>query len=345
MDRPSDCADIDVINTLDGFNLQPRLSIPFDGPIDVSTVSSQTVFLLSLGSTLPGGPFPFHVVGINQVVWDPATFTLHVESDELLDQHTRYALIVTGGVHDLDGDPVTATEAILAPAAREGPWPRRTTAVKDYAQGRSRGAATPSRRASPGLPSIAASASSPPRAPRPRWRRCGPRSRPARRRPADFALGSDGSRTVFPLSTISGVAFTRQIGTNQFVTVPVPAAAPGRHPGRGGHGGLRDATRRPTTRRPAASSRPSARAPAQPVVQGTNDVFFTLFLPAGAQPANGWPVAIFGHGFGDNKNNSPYAGGRVAGCPGDRHRRHQRRRARRGSRGYADRRARRRRDR
>src|SRR4051794_28838184 len=30
-ERPSDCADIDVVNTLDGFNLQPRLSIPFDG--------------------------------------------------------------------------------------------------------------------------------------------------------------------------------------------------------------------------------------------------------------------------------------------------------------------------
>jgi hypothetical protein len=29
--RPSDCEDIDVINTLDGFNLQPRLAIPFDG--------------------------------------------------------------------------------------------------------------------------------------------------------------------------------------------------------------------------------------------------------------------------------------------------------------------------
>src|SRR5262245_22367788 len=27
--RPSDCEDLDVINTLDGFNLQPRLSIPF----------------------------------------------------------------------------------------------------------------------------------------------------------------------------------------------------------------------------------------------------------------------------------------------------------------------------
>src|SRR4029453_19445804 len=32
--RRSDCEDIDVLNTLDGFNLQPRLSIPFDGPID-----------------------------------------------------------------------------------------------------------------------------------------------------------------------------------------------------------------------------------------------------------------------------------------------------------------------
>ena len=33
----SDCQDLDVIDTLDGFNLQPRLSIPFGGPIDVTT--------------------------------------------------------------------------------------------------------------------------------------------------------------------------------------------------------------------------------------------------------------------------------------------------------------------
>ena len=30
--RVSDCEDLDVINTLDGFNLQTRISIPFDGP-------------------------------------------------------------------------------------------------------------------------------------------------------------------------------------------------------------------------------------------------------------------------------------------------------------------------
>jgi hypothetical protein len=53
--RPSDCEDIDVLNELDGFNLQPRLSIPFDGPINVASVTSQSVFLVSLGSTLAGG--------------------------------------------------------------------------------------------------------------------------------------------------------------------------------------------------------------------------------------------------------------------------------------------------
>src|SRR5919204_6345940 len=36
--RPSDYEDANVINTLDGFNLQPRLSVPFSGPIDVTTV-------------------------------------------------------------------------------------------------------------------------------------------------------------------------------------------------------------------------------------------------------------------------------------------------------------------
>src|SRR5882724_12004509 len=104
--RSSDCADIDVINTLDGFNLQPRLSIPFSGPIDVSSVSSSTVFLVRLGDVHGGRSR--HVVGINQVVWDPPTNTLHAESDEFLDQHTRYLLVVTDGVRDTARHPVRA---------------------------------------------------------------------------------------------------------------------------------------------------------------------------------------------------------------------------------------------
>src|SRR5437879_7861949 len=63
--RPSDCADIDVLNTLDGFNTQPRISIPFNGPIDPTSVSSANIFLVSLGSTLGGRGGK--VVGINQI--------------------------------------------------------------------------------------------------------------------------------------------------------------------------------------------------------------------------------------------------------------------------------------
>ncbi|TMH95925.1 MAG: hypothetical protein E6H47_00065, partial [Betaproteobacteria bacterium] len=101
------CQDIDVLNTLDGFNIQPRLSIAFSGPLDVSSVHSDSVFLVSLGSTLGRGSFG-DKVGINQIVWDPQTNTLHAESDELLEQHTRYALIVTDRVRDAQGKPVQA---------------------------------------------------------------------------------------------------------------------------------------------------------------------------------------------------------------------------------------------
>ena len=109
--NPSDYEDTQVLNTLDGFNLQPRLSIPYDGPIDVRSVSSSSVFLVSLGDTLDPQDHGGQVVGINQVVWDIATTTLHVESDQLLDQHTRYALILTDGIHDPDGNPVEASDA------------------------------------------------------------------------------------------------------------------------------------------------------------------------------------------------------------------------------------------
>src|SRR5438128_6447639 len=98
--HPSDCADVAVLDTLDGFNIQPRISIPFSGPIDLSTVSSSTVFAV--------GPDD-HVVGINQIVWERATNTLHVESDEQLAQDSTYLLVVTRGVHAADGTPVDAT--------------------------------------------------------------------------------------------------------------------------------------------------------------------------------------------------------------------------------------------
>jgi len=96
--HPSDCQDVEALNSLDGFNLQPRLSIPFDGPIDVSSVTSDSLFLVCLGDALRPGIGAGSVIGIDQVVWDPASAVLYVESAELLDQHASYALVITKGV-------------------------------------------------------------------------------------------------------------------------------------------------------------------------------------------------------------------------------------------------------
>ena len=47
----SDCEDVDVINQLDGFNVQPRIVIPFSGAIDLATVSAQTLYLCEVRSS------------------------------------------------------------------------------------------------------------------------------------------------------------------------------------------------------------------------------------------------------------------------------------------------------
>src|SRR5690349_5926636 len=37
--RVSDCLDLALINVLDGFNVQPRVTVPFDGEIDPGSVN------------------------------------------------------------------------------------------------------------------------------------------------------------------------------------------------------------------------------------------------------------------------------------------------------------------
>jgi hypothetical protein len=282
--RPSDCADIDVLNTLDGFNLQPRLTIPFDEPIDVGTVSSESVFLVSLGSTLPGGPWPGHVVGINQVVWDSASLTLYAETDELLDQHTRYLFVVTDGVRDLQGRPARPLSPAPLAQARE--------AVSQVLPGVGHHvlAATlfTTQSATATLEKIRrqVKAGTPP--------------------PVDFALAAGGAPAVFAVGDLAGIVFRRQVGTTTFAPTPVPVAALGVVPGAVGRVafGRYDSRNYETAQGiiPQVPTRTGA-----PAVQRIEKVYVTLFLPSGPPPADGWPVALFGHGLGDNKNASPWA--------------------------------------
>ncbi|HEX4929274.1 MAG TPA: Ig-like domain-containing protein [Gaiellaceae bacterium] len=290
--RPSDCLDIDVLNTLDGFNVQPRISIPFTGAIDLASVSSSTVFLVRQ----PDGA----VTGINQVVWDPAIKTLHVESDQLLDQHTRYLLVVTNRVRDAAGDAIGTSSFLEAlnyghtKSPADKAYRKELIAALNHslpAGVETEDVAVATLFSTQSVTALLEQVRSQIKA-----------SNPA---PADFAIGTLGERTVFPLSSVLGIQFTRQTNTAPgFTTGFAPTPALGVIPGAVGaiaFGAFNSPDYETGSKViPAVGS-----ATGVPAAQGTNRLYFNLFLPAGPRPAAGWPVAIFGHGFGDNKNNSP----------------------------------------
>jgi hypothetical protein len=313
--NPSDCADLTLLNQLDGFNLQPRLSIPFDGPIDVNSVSSKNVFLVQL----PRHHFldrdfddddlraPGTVIGINQVVWDPASLTLFAESDAHLDQHSNFLLIVTNGVHDAGGHPVEASKAFHDLDEGHGSDLQQRLYTRILKHLLDNGTL---RRLVPGLDRddvVAASlfttesATATLESIREQIKSAAPPQ-------VTFNIGTKGEKTVFPVNTVTGLTWNVQalavgplVPTNlngnllalQVFPGSIGTIAFGKFSGQHWQNAGVFIPQVPTRH-----SVPS---------QGTEDIFFNLFIPSGPRPSNGWPVAIFGHGFTDSKQGAPFA--------------------------------------
>ena len=219
--RPSDCADIDVINTLDGFNTQPRISVPFTGDIDLASVTSDTVYLVNLGDTLTGLGYGQRV-GINQVAWDAATKTLVFESDQLLQQHSRYVLVVTDGVRDTQGEPIER-----ARHARRHDESGRDDEQEHEGMDYRKALADGERAIRQGRHHIVAASlftTLSISADLQKIHRQIAQSQPA---PADFMIGNGGTvRAVFPLAGLAAVQFVRETGTAPAFTpsfLPTPA--------------------------------------------------------------------------------------------------------------------------
>ena len=284
----SECEDLVVINTLDGFGLQTRISIPFDGAIDPNTATSETVFLISLGSTIGRKEDETdRLVGMNQIVWDTFRNTLHVESDELLAQHTRYALIVTNGLRDVGGRPVEAT----------GAFRRFRQAVRsDYKQAlleairaarrfgvRERDIAVASVYTTQSITSV--------------MERIRDQIRADTPAPPNLLLGPNGERAVFNLADVTSIAWNQhtRVSPPGFTAASIDLAI------------LRYIPNAVGAIAYGAYASPEYRVPGEyipavgtltetPPKQGYNELFFTLVLPSGARPGAGWPVAIVGTG-------------------------------------------------
>src|SRR5215211_8657191 len=307
--RPSDYADVSVINTLDGFNLQPRLSIPFSGPIDVTTVNSTTVFLVKLGDTTSPEDTGGQIVGINQTVWDVATNTLHVESDELLDQHTRYALIVTRWVRDVDGEPIQPGEAFERFRHDLNFGQADDPALKEYRKDLL-GALEAARQAGVAGADIVTASVFTTQSATAILEKIRDQLHAATPAPADFLLGPGGERTVFDLGDVAGITWNQQTRVaGPLNPVPVNVNLLGFVPGAVGQVAFGRYVS-PDYETAEKFIPPVGTRSGTPAVQGFNEVNFSLVLPSGPMPGAGWPVAIFGHGVGGSKQGG---GGGVGG--------------------------------
>ena len=287
--RPSACADVDVLNTLDGFNAQPRISIAFTGPIDPASVSSATVYLVSLGCSVcgPAGK----VIGINQAIWEPAANALHVESDQFLDQHSRYLLVVTRGVRDASGQPIgssTFRRELNFGQTKDPALKAYRKALIDALDGSGIDPDTVAGASIFTTQSVTAV-----------LEKIRAQIKAATPAPA-VMLGT------FPRATVTGIDWHRQVSTAlpPFPSSPVPiflldplavgAIAFGQF-------------QSPDYENGAKFIPPIGTRTGVPAVQSTNTLQFTLILPSTPAPPGGYPVVIFGHGFTDSKQGAPIA--------------------------------------
>jgi pimeloyl-ACP methyl ester carboxylesterase len=332
-DQPSSCIEIEQLNALDGFNIKPRISIPFSDSIDLSTVDSTTIFLVGLGNSLIDGtpdcsirpleddedddvrprPGAGWIVGINQAVWDPISNTLYVEADEILDQHTHYAVIVTRGVKGSNGVPIAPAKAFKNAIGDDDEDVRAVIDPAIAAYQKALRAAIREvrffgvRRREIAAASVFTTMSVSAVIEKIRDQVLAAPA-PA---PADFALGPNGERALFSLSSITALNFNRQ----QQKTGPLSTASLA--------GRLATLRAIPGVSQLAWGRYKSpnylgtdriiptvATFSGVPVVQSVDTVYFNVVIPSATsevpRPAKGWPVIVYGQGTGDNLNGAPF---------------------------------------
>ena len=279
---------------------------------------------------LPVGPGG-HVVGIDQAVWEPL--------DEHLARRERRA--ARPGL-DVPARRDARRSRRRRRAARRDDLPPRPQLRPDEGSGKKayrKALLDALRWPSPGA---RRPTTSPPRAfsrPRASMRSRG-RSAPSSARDGAACASTwapAGERTVFPLSSVAAIRLDRQTGTGRsrltFLPPPLPSIFPG------SVGTIAFGSFASPDYENASQVIPAVgTAPAYRRCSRLEHAPLHALPPAGTQPAGGWPVAIFGHGFSDSKNGAPWAVAVLARARRHRDDRDQRRRPRRRRRRHVHRR-------
>jgi dienelactone hydrolase len=276
--EPSTCAELALVNRLDGFSLQPRLRVRFSSPINPDTLRDG-IFLVWLDDITDEefGLQPFgHVTPINAVMYDPATNTAYAEPDEILSQHRRYALVVTDAVRDAKGDPVEPDPEFQACIARPGAYCDRLAG----ALGRVAIQIAP-RRVAGGSVFTTLSATA--------WLE---KARAAIQN-APLGVQLPKPRNVFAVADLAKIVLQGQTTTaNPPAFTNITVAIPGDGADRVAFGSFRSPRfLNEQSLIPATATGASVALPA-----ASEELVFTAWLPKPPAPASGYPTVIMGHG-------------------------------------------------
>lgn len=290
--QPSSCSEINQLNRLDGFNPNPRLRVRFSGPVDIATLREGLVLVAFENRTdeEPGIHKTGDLVAVNQVVYDPATHTAYAKPDSVLDQHRTYLLAVTDAVKDEAGDAVMADAAytICAQGSGEAYCGALSAAVRDAAD-----KLAPRRIVAASIfTTLSATA----------WLESARRAIEAVS-PAVTLAEPKATHRIVDLAalTINQQTASEPARFSSFSLPLDPALLQGL-------GSVTVASfKSPNFLDERQSIAPQPTGTPVKAPAATNEVFFNLLLPETAKPPSGYPVVIFGHGFGDSRLGGPTA--------------------------------------
>src|SRR5439155_1133107 len=83
---PSTCDEISLLNGLDGWSVNPRMTLAFTGRVALDSITRTSAFVLPLGHEAS------EPVGLSRLVWDPEGRTLYAMPERVLRQGQLHAL-------------------------------------------------------------------------------------------------------------------------------------------------------------------------------------------------------------------------------------------------------------
>jgi hypothetical protein len=293
--QPSLCSEINLLNQLDGFNVQPRITVKFSGPIDTTTLAKGIFFIALDNLTMdePGLQKPGDMVAINQIVYDPATNTAYAKPDAALDQHRRYALFVTAAVKDTAGNSVAPDPAFTACLQ---------STAGDYCQGLN--APFPGNIIPNPLnmaPFVVASSNFTTMSAT-RWLEGARRQLQA----LPIVVRPPSVHNIFNFSNIASLTVNFDEGSANFLSATLPIGLPPYSTLFGSLGSLAFGTYLSPlllNSQQLIEPAPTGTDPAVPTP--CNEIAFHVYVPATPKPITGYPVMIFGHALGDSSIGGP----------------------------------------